>query len=58
MDKAATYASKVADRDAIGAMRTDRLWSILRSTNPLSERFQCQLSWTKAELRRRGFAVN
>lgn len=44
-------------KDQIVSLDTDALWSILRSTNAMTERFANELTWAKAELRRRGFAV-
>jgi hypothetical protein len=44
-------------REQIAALNTRALWAILRSTNPLTERFANELSWAKAELRRRGHAI-
>jgi hypothetical protein len=41
----------------IVALDTKSLWAILRSTNAMTERFASELTWAKAELRRRGFAV-
>lgn len=44
-------------REEINALPTHQLWSILKSTNALTEKFANELTWAKAELRRRGFAV-
>lgn len=44
-------------KEQIVSLTTDDLWAILRSTNPLTERFANELTWAKAELRRRGHAV-
>lgn len=41
----------------VQTLSTRELWAILRSTNPMSERFCNELCWTKEELRRRGFAL-
>lgn len=40
-------------RAEIQALQDRELFAILRSTNPLSERFANELTWAKAELRRR-----
>lgn len=45
------------NREQIVSLDTDVLWAILRSTHAMTERFANELTWTKAELRRRGFAV-
>lgn len=44
-------------REQIQSLPTDQLWAILRSTNSMTEQFCNELTWTKTELRRRGFAV-
>jgi hypothetical protein len=44
-------------REAIQNLPTAALWAIVRSTNSLTERFCNELTWAKAELRRRGFKV-
>lgn len=44
-------------KDQIVSLNTDDLWAIIRSTNAMTERFANELTWAKAELRRRGFAV-
>lgn len=44
-------------QDQIITLPTRDLWAIVRSTNVLTERFCNELTWAKAELRRRGFAV-
>jgi hypothetical protein len=44
-------------KDAIVSLETGRLWAILRSTSPLTERFANELTWAKAELMRRGFYI-
>ena len=44
-------------KEAIQSLNTRALWAILRSTNAMTERFANELTWAKAELRRRGFAV-
>lgn len=44
-------------KEAITSLPTKSLWAILRSTNSLTERFCNELTWAKAELRRRGFVV-
>lgn len=44
-------------REQIVAFETETLWAIVRSTNAMTERFANELTWAKAELRRRGFAV-
>lgn len=53
-----TYASvtefKAWNRERIITLSTPDLWAIVRSTNPLTERFASELSWAKGELRRRG----
>lgn len=41
----------------ITALSTRQLWAILRSTNAMTVRFANELTWAKAELRRRGFNV-
>ena len=40
-------------REAIQCLPTKNLLAILRSTNPMSERFCNELTWAKAELKRR-----
>lgn len=52
-----TYPDLLCKED-IQSLPTYSLWAILRSTNAMIERFANQLTWAKAELRRRGFAVN
>ena len=42
---------------AIVTLDTKTLWSILCSGNALTERFCNELTWAKAELRRRGFVI-
>jgi hypothetical protein len=44
-------------REQIQALTTRELWAIVRSTNGMTERFANELTWAKAELRRRGFVV-
>ncbi len=44
-------------KQAIVSLETPTLWAIIRSTNSMTERFANELTWAKAELRRRGFAV-
>jgi hypothetical protein len=44
-------------REQIISLPTAELWSILRSTRALTERFCNELTWAKAELSRRGFKV-
>lgn len=44
-------------KEAIQSLETAKLWAILRSTNAMTEKFANELTWAKAELRRRGFAV-
>lgn len=44
-------------KDQIVSLDTKTLWAILRSTNSMTERFSNELTWAKAELRRRGVAV-
>lgn len=44
-------------RAAIVTLDTKTLWSILCSGNALTERFCNELTWAKAELRRRGFVI-
>lgn len=44
-------------KQQIVSLTTKELWAILRSTNALSEKFANELTWTKEELRRRGFAL-
>jgi hypothetical protein len=44
-------------REQIETLPTPDLWAILRSTNPLTERFANELTWAKAELMRRGFYI-
>lgn len=44
-------------REQIASLRTDQLWAILRSTNSMTVKFADELTWTRAELRRRGHAV-
>ena len=44
-------------REGIDALSSCSLWMILRSPNHLSEMFCNQITWVKAELRRRGFSV-
>jgi hypothetical protein len=41
-------------REQIATLETSALWAILRSTNPMTERFANELTWAKAELIRRG----
>lgn len=41
-------------KDQIVALSTKQLWAILRSTNSMTQRFANELTWAKAELRRRG----
>lgn len=43
-------------RDEIEALPTRSLWAILRAPNKINELFCNQLTWAKAELRRRGFS--
>jgi hypothetical protein len=50
-------ADFIAIKDRIAALDTKSLWAILRSANAMTERFANELTWAKAELRRRGFAV-
>jgi hypothetical protein len=40
--------------EAIQCLPTKTLWAIVRSTHPLTERFCNELTWAKAELKRRG----
>ena len=49
--------SKNMTKDAIVSLPTETLWAILRSTSCMTERFCNELTWAKAELRRRGFGV-
>jgi hypothetical protein len=44
-------------KDHIVSLPTRQLWAILRSTNSMSEKFCNELTWAKAELRRRGYQV-
>lgn len=44
-------------KEQIISLETCSLWAILRSTSAMTERFCNELTWAKAELRRRGFAV-
>jgi hypothetical protein len=44
-------------KDQIVSLSTQDLWAIVRSTNAVTERFANELTWAKAELRRRGFQV-
>jgi hypothetical protein len=44
-------------REQISSLPTRSLWAILRSTNALTEKFCNELTWAKAELRRRGYQV-
>lgn len=41
-------------KEQIVSLPTDRLWAIVRSTNSMTERFCNELTWAKAELKRRG----
>ena len=52
-------ASKETDmnREQILTLESRVLWSIVRSTNSLTERFCNELTWAKEELRRRGFSI-
>ncbi len=49
-----TAAEFTEAKTRIVSLPTAGLWAILRSTSPLSERFCNELTWAKAELRRRG----
>lgn len=44
-------------KDQIVSLDTDSLWAIVRSTNAMTAKFANELTWAKAELRRRGFVV-
>lgn len=44
-------------KEQIVSLDTKSLWAILRSTNSMTERFCNELTYAKAELRRRGFQV-
>lgn len=44
-------------KEQIVSLTTDDLWAIVRSTNPMTERFANELTWAKAELRRRGYSL-
>ncbi len=44
-------------KERIIALDTKSLWSIIRSTNMMTERFANELTWAKAELRRRGHSI-
>lgn len=44
-------------REQIQCLDTEALWAIIRSTNSMTTRFANELTWTKAELKRRGFEV-
>ena len=44
-------------KQQVQTLTTRELWAIIRSTNSMTERFANELTWAKAELRRRGFAV-
>jgi len=44
-------------RERIMSLTTEELWAVVRSTNSMTERFANELTWAKAELRRRGMAV-
>lgn len=41
-------------KEQIITLPTKTLWAIVRSTNAMTERFCNELTWAKAELRRRG----
>lgn len=41
-------------KEQIQMLSDEALWAIVRSTHPLTERFCNELTWAKAELRRRG----
>lgn len=45
------------NKNEIVVLPTEDLWAIVRSTNPMTERFCNELCWAKNELRRRGYAV-
>lgn len=40
-------------REQIQCLEDGALWAVLRSTNPMTERFANELTWAKAELKRR-----
>lgn len=40
-------------QEQVQDLKTNQLWALLRTNNPHSS----QIYWTKAELRRRGYAV-
>lgn len=42
----------------IHALSEDKLWSILRSTNSMTERFANELTWAKEALRKLGHHIN
>lgn len=44
-------------KQAVVTLTTEELWAIVRSTNSMTERFANELTWAKAELRRRGFNI-
>jgi len=44
-------------KERIVSLDTRSLWAILRSTNAMTEKFANELTWAKAELRRRGQSV-
>lgn len=47
----------MSTKDQIVALATRELWGILKSKNAMTENFANELTWAKAELRRRGFQV-